>query len=102
MREAVLIASPESIRSPEPGDHPQADERLPCVDPDAKPQRRVAHGLEVLGVFCDPESRADRPLGVILMRGGHSEDAHHGIPDELLNHPAVRLDLARAPSPRTR
>ena len=93
MREAGVDRVPGEHPLPRARDHPQADERLPCVDPHTKPQRRVTHGLEVLGAFCDPESRADRPLGVIFMCGGHSEDAHHGIADELLNHPSVRRDL---------
>ena len=93
IREAVLIASPARNPSPEPGADPEAHERLPGVDPDAELQRRSADGLELLGVLADPKARAHRALGVVLVGGGHPEDPDDRIPDELLHHAAVGLDL---------
>ena len=46
-----------------------------------------------LGVLDDPKPRADRALGVVLVRGRHAEHPDHRVADELLDHPAVRLDL---------
>jgi hypothetical protein len=40
------------------------------------------------------ERRADRPLGVVLVRDGSPPDGHHRVADELLDDAAVPLDEA--------
>ena len=45
------------------------------------------------GMIC--ERGAQGPLGVVLVRDGHSERGHHGIAGELLDRAAVCLDAAR-------
>ncbi len=65
----------------------ERDESLAGVDGDADVQpvldHRVAHG----------ERRPNGALRVVLVRDGSAEDGHHGIPDELLDRPAVVLEL---------
>ena len=72
---------------------PEANEGLPGVDPDAQAERCSADRLELLGVLGDPKSRANRALGVVLVGRRHPEDPDDRIPDELLHHAAVGLDL---------
>jgi hypothetical protein len=43
--------------------------------------------------FADRERRADRPLGVVLVRDGRAEERHHGVADELLHGAAEALEL---------
>jgi hypothetical protein len=73
---------------------PQAHEGLPGVDPYAQAERRPADGLERLGVLGDAESGAYGALRVILVGSRDAEDPDHRVPDELLHHPAVALDLS--------
>ena len=44
------------------------------------------HGVDQL------EGRADRALGVVLVRGRGAPDGHHGVADELLDRAAVAAD----------
>ena len=51
--------------------------------------RRPGHALKGLE---ETEADTHRPLRVVLVHGGHAEDANHGIADELLDCAAVGLD----------
>ena len=94
IREAVLIASPRRNPSPEAGGDAEAHERLAGVDPHAEAERRAAHGRAARSASSmSREPGADRPLGVVLVGGRDPEDPDHGVADELLDHPAVALDL---------
>ena len=73
--------------------HAQPHERLPGVDPDPQPQRSATDAHEPLRLLDDPKPRTDCTLRVVLVRGRHSEHPDHRVADELLDHPAVRLDL---------
>ena len=66
----------------------ECDDRLARVDRDAQ--------LEpfVLGPVANGKSGAHGPLGVVAVRHRRTENAHHGIADELLDLPAVALELA--------
>ena len=44
---------------------------------------------------ADRERRPDRALGVVLVRDRRAEDRHHRVADELLDRPAVPLELRR-------
>ena len=50
---------------------------------------RAGHALERLD---DAQPGAHGALGVVLVHGGHAEDADHGVADELLDGAAVGLD----------
>ena len=102
MRDAVLIASPARNRSPEPGDDAEADEGLAGVDADPQAERCAADGREPLGVLADPERRPDCPLGIVLVGRRHAEHPDDRIADELLDDPAVGLDLRSEPPRSTR
>ena len=41
----------------------------------------------------DRKRRPDRSLRVVLVHDGRAEDRHHRVADELLDRPAVTLDL---------
>ena len=72
----------------------ERDDRLARVDPDPHLQReRRVFGVQLLDRLEDAEPRAHGTLGVVLVRDGRSEDGHHGVADELLDRPAVELDL---------
>ena len=47
----------------------------------------------LLGPVANGERRAHRALGIVAVRDGSAEDAHHGVADELLHVPAVALQL---------
>ena len=93
IREAVLTESPERNPSPEAAAIPRRTSASPVLIPTRSLQRRSADGLELLGVLADPQARAHGTLWVVLVGGGDPEDPDDGIPDELLDHPAVGLDL---------
>ena len=86
-RAAVLITSPAAIDSPASGWASTRDERLAGVDSDphldALLERPVA----------DRERRANRPLGIVLVRRRRAEERHHRVADELLDRAAVALEL---------
>ena len=42
---------------------------------------------------ADRERRPNRSLGIVLVRDRRPEDRHHGVSDELLDRPAVPLEL---------
>ena len=70
------------------------DQRLAGVD--AHPDVEVEAGLPLVQPVDrspDRERRPDRPLGIVLMRHGRSEERHHGVADELLDRPAVVLEV---------
>ena len=48
---------------------------------------------------ADRERRADRALGVVLVRDRRAEQRHHRVADELLHRAAVALELARGAAP---
>jgi len=41
----------------------------------------------------NPEARAHRTLGIVLVRDGRAEGSHHRVTDEFLDRAAVALDL---------
>ena len=67
----------------------ERDQRLAGVDGD--PQ------LELVALLRHPvpdgERRADRALGVVLVRGRSAEERHHRVADELLDGAAEALEL---------
>src|SRR5581483_10830367 len=63
------------------------DERLAGVD--AEPQLDAL----LLRPVADRERRPDRPLGVVLVRGGRAEERHHRVADELLDRAAEAFEL---------
>ncbi len=65
----------------------ERDQRLAGGDPDAE--------LEALldGEVADRERRADRALGVVLVRGRGSEERHDRVADELLDGAAMSFEL---------
>ena len=71
----------------------ELDERLTGVHPDAQPQRRAAERRQRRRLVADPQRCADGPLGIVLVGPGDAEDTDHGVADELLDDPAVGLDL---------
>jgi len=72
------------------GARAECDQRLARVDGD--PQ------LELVALLrhpvADRERRADRALGIVLVRGRGAEERHHRIADELLDGAAEALELA--------
>ncbi len=71
---------------------PETHQRLAGVDPYPQAQGLAPDRLELLRALDDPKPRPHRPLGVVLVRGGDTEHAHHRVPDELLDHSPVGLD----------
>ena len=71
----------------------QGDHRLTGVDahPDLELQLLVA-AVQLLDGFQDAQARADRALGVILVRHRRAEHGHHRVADEFLHGAAVALD----------
>ena len=73
---------------------PEHDQRLAGVDADAHVQ--VEAGLLLVQPVdrgADRERRADRPLGIVLVGHRRAEERHDGVADELLDRPAVVLEL---------
>ena len=68
-----------------------AGDDLARLDPDPSLKLEVSDSVE------DHERRAYRALGVVLVGGRNAEGSHHGISGELLDRPAVRLDVAGDP-----
>ena len=64
----------------------EPDERLSGRYPD--PQLEL-----FLGATPDRERRADRSLGIVLVRGRRAEESHDRVADELLDRAAVALEL---------
>ncbi len=62
------------------------DDDLAALDADPALDAELAHRR--LHLDRGPQ-RAQR---VVLVHGGHAEDGHHGVADELLDHAAVALD----------
>jgi hypothetical protein len=71
----------------------EPDEDLARVDADPEPERCLAQGRHVGCVLADPERGPDRTFGVVLVGRRHPEHAEDRVADELLDHPAVRLDM---------
>ncbi len=76
------------------------DEGLPALGAGVECHDRLARvdghaKLEpfLFGPVADGERRAHGPLGVVSERHRGTEDAHDGIPDELLDPAAVALEL---------
>ena len=57
-------------------------------------EARVELGVQSLERGLHPGGGAHRPLGVVLVQVREAEDRHHGVADELLDGPAVALELA--------
>ena len=93
IREAVLTASPARNPSPEAALTPRRTSASPVLIPTRSLQRCSADRGQLLGVLADPKAGAHGALGVVLVGGGDAEDPHDRIADELLDHPAVCLDL---------
>jgi hypothetical protein len=78
------VAGHEALSLVGPG--VQRDDGLAGVDAD--PDRQGWSALprvHVLDVLEDPQARADRTFGVVLVRLRSPEHGHHGVTDELLN-----------------
>ena len=71
----------------------EPDEGFARVDPDAEAGRDSRDARQPLRVLDDPERCPDRSLGVVLVGSRHPEHPEDGIADELLNDPAMGLDL---------
>ena len=65
----------------------ERDERLAGRDPD--PQLEPVLDREV----ADGERGTHRALWIVLVRDRRAEERHHGVTDELLDRPAVPLEL---------
>jgi hypothetical protein len=81
----VTVGKPQS----DIGLGPSVHDRLSCVDRD--PHGEVQLGMlavQLLNCLEHPQSRANRPLGIVAMGDRRAEHRHDGIPDELLHHPA--------------
>ena len=87
MRDAVLTTSPATSASPSAVRASSATSASPVLTAtrtsSPSSTRRVAHR----------ERRADRTLGVVLVRDRRAEDGHHRVADELLDRAAVPLEL---------
>jgi hypothetical protein len=53
---------------------------------------RLQLDIEGAEPFHHLEGGVQRPLGVVLTHGGHAEDRHDGVSDELLDGSAPRID----------
>ena len=84
----MLTTSPEAIPSPASGPCVERDQRLAGRDPDADLE------LALLGErVANRERRADRALGIVLVRDRGAEDGHDRVADELLDRAAEALEL---------
>jgi hypothetical protein len=80
------------------GDGVEQDHRLAGVDRHPDGQAQPGPGLvEPVDGLDHVEGRPHRPLGVVLVGGGHPEHPHHGVADELLDRAAEALDLTPGP-----
>ena len=70
----------------------EAHEGFAGVDADARFKWRAVGANHALERLNDAQARADSALGIVLVHGGHAEDADHGVADELLDSAAVGLD----------
>jgi hypothetical protein len=72
-------------------------EHLARVHADPQPEldavRRLELVVQVAQPALHPKRRAQGACGVVLVCGGHAERSHDGVADELLDRPALRLDL---------
>ena len=66
------------------------DDDLPGLDPDP-------HGQLAVARLDDRDRRPHRALGIVLVRGRHPEDGEHRVAGELLDGPAVGLDVRPDP-----
>ena len=66
------------------------DDDLTRLDPDADGELAVPR-------LDDRDRGTHRALGVVLVCGRHAEDGEHGVAGELLDRPAVRLDVRPDP-----
>ena len=70
----------------------EAHQGLAGVDADAGLERRAVGASHALQSLEKAQAGAHGALGVVLVHGGHAEDADHGVADELLDGAAVGLD----------
>ena len=97
-REAVLTTSPATIASDGRGAGSEGHDRLPRVHRDSQLEVEVGRFFVHLGDGVpDGQSRPDSALRVVAVGDRRAEDAHHRIPDELLDGAAVRLELGTQP-----
>ena len=88
----MFTASPVRKPSPEPGVTSRRTSASPVLTP-TRTSRGVPSGRVMPSSACDDAQAGPHgALGVVLVRGGHAEDADHGVADELLDRAAVRLD----------
>ena len=85
IRAAVLTTSPETIASPSAGRAPS--------ETSASPVFTAVRKLQVLDGVADRDGGAHGALWIVLVRDRCAEDGHHRVADELLDRPAVSLDL---------
>jgi hypothetical protein len=77
----------------------EGDNGLSRVDSDAHRQsERGVLGVQLLDALEDREARADRALGIVLVRNRRSERGHDRVADELLHRSTERLDAIACPS----
>ena len=102
----MLTASPVRKPRPEAGSTSRRTRASPVLTPQRAWSGRAVGTGHALERLEDAQAGADGALGVVLVHGGHAEDADHGVADELLDGAAVGLDhLAwrrREYSPSTR
>ena len=74
------------------------DHRFAGLDSNPHTQLEVGLGcVQLPDRIQDPESRPDRPLGVVLVGERRSEHCHHRIADEFLHRPPVTLEFLAQP-----
>ena len=91
-RAAVFTTSPVTMPSPRSGRAPSATTASPVVTA-ARTAMLEPFVSQLLDRLEDPERRANRALGVVLVRDGRAEDRHDGVADELLHRAAEALDV---------
>ena len=89
-----MTTSPVTIPSPCSGRAPNATTASPVLIPirTCSDERRIRL-VQLLDRLQDAEPGPDGALGVVLVRDRSAEHRHHRVPDELLDRPAVALDL---------
>ena len=75
-----------------PGRGIERDDGLASVHGGASSEAESVRAVQLLDAFENAQPRADGSLGVVAVRARGSEDGHHGVPDELLEHAPVLLD----------